>query len=379
MGFATDAIHAGQEPDPSTGAIITPIFQTSTYVQDGLGKHKGFEYGRTSNPTRSAVEGNIAALEKGAGAAAFASGMAATSAVLSFAKEGDRVVATEDVYGGTYRLFEKVLKQYGIRFTYVDSSRLEQIERVMGDDVAMVFIETPTNPILRITDISAVAKIAHRHGARLVVDNTFMSPFFQRPLVLGADLVSHSTTKFLNGHSDSIGGMVVAANPKDVDHLHFIQNAVGAILSPFDSWLLLRGTKTLALRMERHNASAMVLARFLSQQPKVAKTHYPGLPDHSGHELARSQMSGFGGMISFETGSLDNARNVLEGLHVFSLAESLGGVESLICHPASMTHASIPEVDRQRLGVSDGLVRLSVGVEDLEDLQADLEQALERL
>jgi cystathionine beta-lyase/cystathionine gamma-synthase len=376
MGFSTDAIHAGQAPDPPTGAIITPIHQTSTFVQEGLGQHKGFEYARTGNPTRSAVEANIAALEKGSGGIAFASGMSAISAVLTLAKKGDRVVATEDVYGGTYRLFEQVLRQYGVRFTYVDSSSPARVEKAMGNDVALVFLETPTNPVLRITDIVTVSELAHRHGAKVVVDNTFMSPYFQRPLELGADLVVHSTTKFLNGHSDSIGGIVVGSSPEDVEHLHFIQNAVGAILSPFDSWLLLRSTKTLALRMERHNSNAIGLATFLSRHPKVEKVYYPGLPQHPGHELANHQMSGFGGMISFDTGSFDNARVVLEGARLFSLAESLGGVESLISHPATMTHASIPAEDRKRFGVTDGLVRLSVGVEDLEDLQSDLDQAL---
>ena len=376
MGFATDAIHAGQHPDPSTGAIITPIYQTSTYVQEALGKHKGYEYARTQNPTRSAVEANIAALERGRGALAFASGMAAISAVLTFVKQGDRVVVTEDLYGGTYRLFQRLLTRFGIRFTYVDSSRIEAVEKTMGDDVKLVFLETPTNPVLRITDLRAVSELAHRFGARVVVDNTFMSPFFQRPLELGADLVVHSTTKYLNGHSDSVGGMVVASRQEDIEHLAFVQNAVGAILSPFDSWLLLRGTKTLALRMERHNQNAIALAEFLSKHPKVQKLYYPGLPDHPGHQLAKKQMSGFGGMISFETGSLQAARKVLEGVTVFSLAESLGGVESLISHPATMTHASIPVEDRLRFGVTEGLVRLSVGVEDLEDLEADLRQAL---
>ena len=376
MGFATDAIHAGQHPDPSTGAIITPIYQTSTYVQEALGKHKGYEYARTQNPTRSAVEANIAALERGRGALAFASGMAAISAVLTFVKQGDRVVVTEDLYGGTYRLFQRLLTRFGIRFTYVDSSRIEAVEKTMGDDVKLVFLETPTNPVLRITDLRAVSELAHRFGAQVVVDNTFMSPFFQRPLELGADLVVHSTTKYLNGHSDSVGGIVVASRQEEIEHLAFVQNAVGAILSPFDSWLLLRGTKTLALRMERHNQNAIALAEFLSKHAKVQKVYYPGLPDHPAHQLAKKQMSGFGGMISFETGSLQAARKVLEGVTVFSLAESLGGVESLISHPATMTHASIPVEDRLRFGVTEGLVRLSVGVEDLEDLEADLRQAL---
>ncbi len=379
MGFATDAIHAGQEPDPTTGAIITPIYQTSTYVQEGLGRHRGFEYARTQNPTRSAVEANIATLEKGVGALAFSSGMAAISAVLMFVKQGERVLVTEDLYGGTYRLFERVLTHFGIRFSYVDSSRFDEVEKAMGEDVTLVFLETPTNPVLRLTDVKAVSDLAHRFNARVVVDNTFMSPFFQRPLELGADLVLHSTTKYMNGHSDSLGGVVVAARKDDVEHLAFVQNAVGAILSPFDSWLLLRGTKTLALRMERHNTNAIALAAFLSKHPKVQKLYYPGLPEHPGHELAKKQMTGFGGMLSFEMGSLKAAQTVLESARVFSLAESLGGVESLISHPATMTHASIPVEDRLRFGVTDGLVRLSVGVEDVEDLQADLDQALARV
>lgn len=378
MGFSTDAIHAGQKPDPSTGAIITPIYQTSTYVQEALGKHSGYEYARTQNPTRSAVEANVATLEGGVGSRAFASGMAAISAVLTFVKQGDRVVVTEDLYGGTYRLFERVLTQFGIRFTYVDSSRTEEVEKALDKDVKLVFLETPTNPVLRITDLRAVCDLAHSSEARVVVDNTFMSPYFQRPLELGADLVVHSTTKYLNGHSDSVGGIVVAARPEELEHLGFVQNAAGAILSPFDSWLLLRGTKTLALRMERHNHNAIALAAFLSRHPKVKKLHYPGLPQHPGHEIAKKQMSGFGGMVSFDTGSLDSARRVLEATRVFSLAESLGGVESLISHPATMTHASIPVDDRLRFGVTDGLVRLSVGVEDVEDLEADLEQALDK-
>lgn len=379
MGFATDAIHAGQQPDPSTGAIITPIYQTSTYVQEGLGKHRGYEYARTQNPTRAAVEANIATLEKGVGAVAFSSGMAAISAVLTFVKKGERVVVTEDLYGGTYRLFEQVLSPYGVRFSYVDTSRIENVEGELGDDVTMIFLETPTNPVLRITDLAAVSEIARRHQVRIVVDNTFMSPYFQRPLELGADLVLHSATKYLNGHSDSVGGVVVVSRQADLEHLAFIQNAVGAILSPFDSWLLLRGTKTLALRMEKHNANAIALATYLSQHPKLEKVYYPGLSGHPGHDLAKKQMSGFGGMLSFETGSLEAAKRVLDGAGVFSLAESLGGVESLISHPASMTHASIPLEDRLRFGVTDGLVRLSVGVEDVEDLQADLERALARL
>ena len=374
--FSTICIHAGQEPDPSTGAIITPIFQTSTYVQEELGKHKGYEYARTQNPTRATLERNIAAIEGGKAASAFASGMAAIGAITSSLKSGDHVIVTDNTYGGTFRLFDKVLSRYQLAFSYVDTSQPELVERAMRPETRMLFVETPTNPVLRLTDIARVAEIAHGHGIRLVVDNTFASPCVQRPIEFGADMVMHSTTKYLNGHSDSVGGIVVASRQEDIEHLAFVQNAVGAILSPFDSWLLLRGTKTLALRMERHNQNAIALAEFLSKHAKVQKVYYPGLPDHPGHQLAKKQMSGFGGMISFETGSLQAARKVLEGVTVFSLAESLGGVESLISHPATMTHASIPVEDRLRFGVTEGLVRLSVGVEDLEDLEADLRQAL---
>jgi cystathionine gamma-lyase/cystathionine beta-lyase/cystathionine gamma-lyase/homocysteine desulfhydrase len=376
MGFSTDAIHAGQAPDPSTGAIITPIFQTSTYVQDALGKHKGYEYARTQNPTRSAVEANIAALEKGTGGVAFSSGMSAISAVLSLVLPGNRVVATQDVYGGTFRLFEQILRPYGIDFTYVDSSRLENVQKAMADEVALVFLESPTNPVLRVTDIAAVSDLTRQYDAKLVVDNTFASPYFQRPLELGADLVVHSSTKYLNGHSDSVGGVVVGVSEEDLERLHFVQNAAGAILSPFDSWLLLRSTKTLALRMHRHQSNAQAVSEYLAGHGKVERVYYPGLPNHPGHELAKKQMSGFGGMVSFETGSLTNARGFVEGVKLFSLAESLGGVESLVCHPATMTHASIPAAIRQRFGITEGLVRLSVGVEDIEDLLTDLDQSL---
>ena len=376
--FSTICIHAGQEPDPSTGAIITPIYQTSTYVQEALGRHKGYEYARTQNPTRSALEGNIAAIENGRAAFAFASGMAAEGAVMTLLQSGDHVVVTDNTYGGTYRLFERVLRKYQLDFTYVDTSDLPQIQQAIRPATKMLFLETPTNPTLRLTDILAACELAHRRGVFVVVDNTFASPYVQRPIDLGADLVVHSTTKFLNGHSDSVGGVVVAVKDEHVEWLRFIQNAEGAILGPMDAWLVLRGTKTLPIRMERHNANAQVLAEFLAGHPKVARVHYPGLPSHPQHALARRQMRGFGGLISFELGSLERARTVLDNVRLIALAESLGGVETLISHPATMTHASVPPDRRQQIGITDDLVRISVGIEDVEDLQEDLAQALER-
>jgi cystathionine gamma-lyase/cystathionine beta-lyase/cystathionine gamma-lyase/homocysteine desulfhydrase len=377
--FSTICIHAGQVPDPSTGAIITPIYQTSTYVQDALGKHKGYEYARTQNPTRAALEANIAAIEKGAAAFAFASGMAAEGAVMTLLQSGDHVVVTDNTYGGTYRLFERVLRKYQLDFTYVDTSDVTQIEQAIGPATKMLFLETPTNPVLRLTDLEAACTLAHAHGVVVVVDNTFASPYVQRPLEFGADLVVHSTTKFLNGHSDSVGGVVVAVRQEHVEWLRFVQNAEGAILGPMDCWLVLRGTKTLPVRMERHNANAMALAEFLAAHPKVVKTLYPGLPTHPQHALARRQMRGFGGLISIELGSLENARTVLDSVRLMALAESLGGVETLISHPATMTHGSVPADRRQQIGITDGLVRISVGIEDLEDLVADISQALDRV
>jgi cystathionine beta-lyase/cystathionine gamma-synthase len=375
--FATICIHAGQVPDPSTGAIITPIFQTSTYVQEELGKHKGFEYARTQNPTRAALEANLAAIEGGTAAFAFASGMSAINAIAGRLSSGDHVVVTDNTYGGTYRLFERVLTRYGLTFSYVDTSEPRQIEDAMRPETKLVFIETPTNPVLRLTDIAASAEVAHRGGALLAVDNTFASPCLQRPLALGADLVVHSTTKYLNGHSDSIGGVVVATRDEDIEWLRFIQNSAGAIMSPFDAWLVLRGTKTLPLRMAQHTANGMELAEFLSGHPKVTKVIYPGLPSHPQHALARRQMPhGCGGMLSFEVASFEAARAVLNGFKLMSLAESLGGVETLVCHPASMTHASVPPERRAGIGLSDNLIRISAGVEDIRDLKADLAQAL---
>jgi cystathionine beta-lyase/cystathionine gamma-synthase len=375
--FSTICLHAGQEPDPSTGAIITPIYQTSTYVQEELGKHKGYEYGRTHNPTRSALERNLAAIEGGKSAFAFASGMAAIAAIGTMLQAGDHVIVTDNVYGGTFRLFEQVLTRYRLSFSYVDTSDLDAVERAVTPTTRMLFVETPSNPILTLTDLEAAAALAHRHGLHLVVDNTFASPYLQRPIELGADIVTHSTTKYLNGHSDSVGGIVVATRDSDIEWLRFVQNAGGAILSPFDSWLVLRGTKTLPLRMQRHNTNGAALAEFLTSHPKVHHVYYPGLASHPQHALARRQMRGFGGMVSFELGSLNAARRLLKAVRLFSLAESLGGVETLISHPATMTHASVPADRRNALGITDGLVRVSVGLEDIEDLKEDLEQALD--
>ena len=377
--FSTVCIHAGQEPDPSTGAIITPIYQTSTYVQEALGKHKGYEYARTQNPTRSALEANLAAIENGRAAFAFASGMAATGAVMTLLKAGDHVVVTDNTYGGTYRLFERVLRKYQFDFTYVDTSDLQAIEAAIRPETRMLFLETPTNPVLRLTDLAGACEIAHARDVMVVVDNTFASPAIQRPIDFGADLVVHSTTKFLNGHSDSVGGIVVAVRDDHIEWLKFIQNAEGAILGPMDAWLVLRGTKTLPLRMERHNANTQVLAEYLAAHPKVTRVYYPGLPTHPQHDLARRQMRGFGGLIAFELGSLERARTLLNSVRLMSLAESLGGVETLISHPASMTHASVPLERRLQIGLTEDMVRISVGIEDIDDLREDLEQALARV
>lgn len=375
--FATVCIHAGQEPDPSTGAIITPIYQTSTYVQEGLGQHKGFEYGRTQNPTRMALERNVAAIEAGRAGFAFASGMAAIDAVLTRLQAGDHVVVSDNTYGGTFRLFERVRRKFGLDFSYVDTADLAAIAPAFRPATKYLFVESPTNPMLSVTDIAAASEIAHRHGVRVVVDNTFASPYVQRPLTLGADIVLHSTTKFLNGHSDSVGGVVVVAHQDDEEWFRFVQNAAGAILGPMDSWLVLRGTKTLPIRMERTNANTMRIAEYLAAHPRVTRTIYPGLASHPHHALAARQMQGFGGLISFDVGSLERAREVLPRFQLMALAESLGGVETLISHPAVMTHASVPAERRAALGISDGLLRISVGIEDPQDLLDDLEQALQ--
>ncbi len=379
MGFSTDCIHAGNAPDPRTGAVSVPIYQTSTYVQEALGKHKGYEYARTQNPTRSAVEANLAALEGGARGFAFASGMAAIDAVASLLTAGDHMVVTDNTYGGTFRLFERVLRRHGLDFTYVDSSDVALVEQALRPATRMLFVETPTNPVMRLTDLQAVAELARARSLRLVVDTTFASPFNQRPLELGAHLVVHSTTKYLNGHSDSVGGVVVSNDAEASDWLGFVQNAAGAILGPFDSWLVLRGTKTLAVRMAQHNSNAQLVAEFLAANSRVKQVFYPGLPSHPQHRLAAEQMRGFGGMLSFDAGSLEAARTILNGVRLFALAESLGGVESLVCHPATMTHASVPPDMRARLGITDSLVRLSVGIEDVQDLVDDLDQALARV
>lgn len=376
MGFSTVAIHAGNEPDPTTGAVAVPIYQTSTYAQEGLGKHKGFEYARTQNPTRAALERNIAALESAKFGFAFASGMSAIDTSLKLVKAGDHVILGDNTYGGTFRLFNRILRDYGIEFDLADTSDIVNLERAFKPNTKMVFVETPTNPIMTITDLKAVSDLAHANGAKVVCDNTFMSPYFQRPIEHGVDIVVHSTTKYLNGHSDSVGGFVALNDEKDAEWIGFVQNGIGAILSPFDSFLVLRGTKTLAIRMDAHDRNGRVVANFLAEHPRVQKVYYPGLTSHPQHELAKRQQGGFGGMVSFETGSLENARKVLEGVRVCTLGESLGGVESLISHPATMTHASVPEETRNKLGITDGLVRISVGIEDVEDIIADIDQAL---
>ena len=379
MGFSTDAIHAGQTPDPSTGAIITPIFQTSTYVQAGVGVHKGFEYARGDNPTRNAWEANIAALEGGAHGFAFGSGMAAIDATFSLLKAGDHVLMTADVYGGTYRLLARVRSRHGISFDRVATHDLDAVRAAIRPNTRLMFVETPTNPNLLITDLPAVAAICRERDIILVVDNTFMTPFFQRPLALGADIVVHSTTKYLNGHSDMVGGVAVTADAELAEQLKFLQFAVGAVPGPLDCWLALRGTKTLAVRMERHAQNAQAIAEKIAKHPAIRRAVYPGLPAHPHHALAKRQMSGFGGIVAFDVGSREAAHTLLESVKIFSLAESLGGVESLISVPAEMTHASVPAEDRARLGITPGLVRISVGIEDVEDLWADLEQALAKV
>jgi len=375
--FETICLHAGQRPDPTTGAIITPIYQTSTYVQDALGQHKGYEYARTQNPTRASLEANLAAIEGGKAAFAFASGMSAIHAIVTRLSAGDHAVVTDNTYGGTFRLFDKVMTRMGLTFSFVDTSDPKEIEAAMTPATKMVFIETPTNPVLRLTDIAASAEIAHKHGAFLVVDNTFASPCLQRPIEMGADMVVHSTTKYLNGHSDSIGGVVIAVRDEHIEWLKFIQNSAGAILSPMDSSLILRGTKTLPLRMAQHTINGLALAEFLSGHAKVKKVIYPGLKSHPQYALACRQMpNGCGGMLSFEMGSLEEARVVLNKFRLMALAESLGGVETLVCHPASMTHASVPPERRAKIGLSDSLIRISAGVEHIDDLTDDLRQAL---
>jgi len=375
-GFATRAIHDGQQADPLTGAVNVPIYLTSTYVQQGIGENKGYEYSRVSNPTRDRLEENLASLEGGVAARVFGSGMAAINAIASMLKAGDHVVCGDDLYGGTPRLFNQVLTGFGLEFSYVDTSDAENVERAIQNNTRMVHVETPTNPLMRLSDLPAISKICRRKKVELVVDNTFMSPYFQQPLALGADMVVHSTTKFLNGHSDGLGGVVVCSRPEQAAKLAFLQKCAGAILSPFECFLLLRGVKTLAARMEIHDRNGRLVAEFLAKHKKVAKVLYPGLPDHLQHELAKRQMSGFGAMITFETGSLKNANKMLKKLRLCSLGESLGGVETLISHPATMTHAALGEKGRRAIGITDGMVRISVGIEDVQDILSDLEAGL---
>jgi cystathionine gamma-synthase/cystathionine gamma-lyase len=377
MKFSTKAIHAGQGADPTTGATIVPIYQTSTYTQEAVGAHKGFDYSRTVNPTRVALEAQLAALENAEYGSAFASGMAATSAVLNLLSAGDHAVVTDDLYGGTYRLFSRVLSRYGLEFTYVDMADLDAVREAVKPNTKMFWVETPTNPLLKLIDIRAISSL-RTSGQIVVVDNTFASPYFQQPLSLGADIVVHSTTKYIGGHSDVVGGAALTSNKDYYDVIKFHQNAVGGVPGPSDAWLTMRGTKTLAIRMREHAKNAQAVAEFLETHPEVERVFYPGLASHPQHELAKRQMSGFGGMVSFTLkGPEQRAIDFANRMHYFSLAESLGGVESLICHPARMTHGSIPKEEREKRGVTDGLLRLSVGIEDIDDLIGDLKQALE--
>ncbi len=373
--FATRAVHAGQRPDPSTGAVMTPIYQTSTYVQEGLGRHKGYEYARTQNPTREALERNVASLEGAEFGFAFGSGLAALDSTLKLLRAGDHVISGDNIYGGSHRLMERIYTRYGLTFTFVDMREIANVERALTPATRMIYCETPTNPMMNLVDLSAVGDVSQAHGFLFVVDNTFATPFFQQPLSFGADLVLHSTTKYLNGHSDMVGGMLVTSRDDLAEQLGFIQNAAGGVPGPMDCWLALRGTKTLALRMRQHDANGRIVAQWLTEQPLVKRVYYPGLPSHPQHELAARQMRGFGGMVSIELGDAALARKVAEGTKVFSLAESLGGVESLIGHPASMTHASVPPAMRQEMGLTDSLVRLSCGIEEADDLISDLDQA----
>lgn len=375
-GFSTRSIHVGNEPDPSTGAVAPPIFATSTYAQEELGKTKGYDYSRAGNPTRTRLEENLASLEDGVVARVFSSGMAAVSAIASLMKAGEHIVASNNLYGGVPRLFNQVLVNFGLEFTYVDTTDPGNVAQAIRKNTRFVYIETPTNPLMGLTDIAAVSETAHKRNCQVVVDNTFMSPYFQRPLQLGADMVLHSTTKFLNGHSDGIGGVLVCKTQEQAEKLAFVQKAVGAILSPFECWLVLRGVKTLAVRMKQHDESGRIIAAFLSRHRKVKKVFYPGLKSHPQHALACRQMSGFGALITFETGSLANAKKLLKRVRVCTLGESLGGVETLISHPATMTHAAIGAAGRKAIGLTDGMVRISTGIEDVEDLISDLDQAL---
>jgi cystathionine gamma-lyase len=379
VGFSTRAIHAGQDPDPVTGAVITPIYQTSTFAQDGLGKHRGYEYARSGNPTRTALEQCLAALEGAKHGLAFGSGLGAETTLLHTLKSGDHVVAMDDLYGGTFRLFEQVFRQLGITFSYVDARDIRALREGLQTNTRFVWLETPTNPLMKVVDIAAVADATHQAGAKLVVDNTFMSPYLQQPLSLGADVVVHSSTKYLGGHSDVVGGAILLNDDELASQLRFLENATGTVPGPLDCWLVLRGVKTLAVRMRAHEANALHIAECLERHPRVLQVNYPGLASHPDHAIAQRQQNGFGGMLSFVIdGGLESARHALERMKLFTLAESLGGVESLAEHPATMTHASLPIARREALGVSDGLIRLSVGIEDLEDLLHDLKHALEQ-
>jgi cystathionine beta-lyase/cystathionine gamma-synthase len=378
-GFATRAIHDGQAPDELTGAVNVPIYLTSTYQQEEIGKNKGHEYARLTNPTRDALEESLCSLEGGTSAHVFGSGMAAITALCTMMKSGDHVVCSDNVYGGTGRLFDKVLTNYGLTFTYVDTSVAENVAAAITPATKLVHIETPTNPMMSLTDIGAVARICHAKGVELSVDNTFLSPYLQQPIALGADIVMHSTTKFLNGHSDGLGGVLICTKPEHAETFRFVQKCTGGILSPFESYLLLRGVKTLAVRMKQHDANGRAVAEFLKGHAKVQQVFYPGLVEHPQHELAKRQQHGFGSMISMELGSLENANRFAKALRLGLLAESLGGVETLICHPATMTHAAVGAEGRARLGITDGLMRVSVGIEDVEDIIADLGQALDKI
>jgi cystathionine beta-lyase/cystathionine gamma-synthase len=376
MGFATNAIHVGQEPDPATGAVVAPIYQTSTYVYEELGKSKGYDYARTNHPNRKALEKTVAKLEGGHSAYVFSSGMAAIDAVFRLFRPGDHVVLSEAVYGGVYRLATQLLVHFGLEFSFVDTSIPACVLTAMRPNTKLIYIETPTNPTMRVTDIAAVAKMATERNVTLAVDNTFLSPYLQRPIELGAQIVVHSMTKYLNGHSDSVGGAVVLTRPEDAEKIYFIQRSAGAGLAPMDCFLISRGIKTLAIRMLQHNANGITVARHLDAHPKVRKTYYPGLPTHPQHDVARRQQKGPGAMLSIDLGSLEAARRFLNQLKLCSLAESLGGVETLVSLPSQMTHASVPQEVRERIGITDGLVRISVGIEDVEDIMADLDQAL---
>jgi cystathionine beta-lyase/cystathionine gamma-synthase len=376
MGIATDAVHAGQEPDPTTGAVTIPIYQTSTYAQEGIGRHKGYEYARTQNPTREAWEKCLATLEGGRFGLAFSSGLGAISTIVHLLKSGDHVIASDDMYGGTYRLFERVFRDYGLTFSYVDMTDVTNIDKARTPSTRLVFVETPTNPLMRIVDLAAVSELTRRHEILLAVDNTFLTPYFQRPLLHGADIVIHSTTKYLNGHADMVGGVIAVTREDLAERLRFFQNAIGSVPGPMDCWLALRGVKTLPLRMACQATSAFRIAQFLKTKPSIRKVIYPGLPDHPGHDVCARQASGFGGMVSFVLDDFEMAERVASRTRLFTLAESLGGVESLLCHPATMTHASFPREERIKRGLSDGLLRLSVGIEDVEDLLSDIDQAL---